>query len=166
MRDNVHRHFLAVHDTLMMHRRAYRSNGWIRYRDELFKQPQGRLSYKVGKARVLISHGDISKWRAEAVVTPANQGLVGNANPSFWAFNGRKNVDGAVRAAAGGEVFHECASLPQLEPGVRCRVGEVFDRRATCTSSVCCRFIFPSLYCLLHHRLCRRRPVQCPVSGD
>jgi O-acetyl-ADP-ribose deacetylase (regulator of RNase III) len=44
--------------------------------------------------------GDISQLKnVDAIVTSTNEYLQGNKNPSYWRFNGRLNVDGAVRNA-------------------------------------------------------------------
>ena len=44
--------------------------------------------------------GDISQFKnVDAIVTSTNEYLQGNKNASYWRFNGRLNVDGAVRDA-------------------------------------------------------------------
>lgn len=56
---------------------------------------------------------DISALRCvDALTTSANAALVGNANPNFWRFAGRENVDGAIHRAAGPELHAACAALP------------------------------------------------------
>jgi O-acetyl-ADP-ribose deacetylase (regulator of RNase III) len=60
----------------------------------------------------LLRGADISSLRcADALVTSANAGLVGNANPRFWRFAGRNNVDGAMHRAAGPDLQAACAVL-------------------------------------------------------
>ena len=41
----------------------------------------------------LLSHR-LQHLRCDALATSANAGLVGNANPNFWRFAGRKSADG------------------------------------------------------------------------
>tara|TARA_B110001452_G_scaffold146705_1_gene121968 strand:- start:224 stop:952 length:729 start_codon:yes stop_codon:yes gene_type:complete len=60
----------------------------------------------------------------DALATSANVALVGNQNPNFWRFAGRRNADGAVRAAGGAALHAACASLPVVEGRyTRCRTG-------------------------------------------
>ena len=74
----------------------------------------------------LLPRADLSTLCCDAIATSANAGLVGNANPAFWRFAGRRNADGAVHRAAGPELAHACAELAAVEAGsgARCRVGE------------------------------------------
>ena len=73
----------------------------------------------------LLRGADISRLRcADALVTSANAGLVGNANPTFWRFKGRDNVDGAIHDAAGPELQAACAALAsEAGEGMPCKVG-------------------------------------------
>jgi len=43
--------------------------------------------------------GDLARYRADVIVTSTNAQCSGNANPSYWRFTGKKNVDGAIREA-------------------------------------------------------------------
>jgi len=64
----------------------------------------------------LLRGADVSALRcADALVTSANAGLVGNANPAFWRFAGRENVDGAIHRAAGPALRAACAALPPAD---------------------------------------------------
>ncbi|KAJ1445936.1 hypothetical protein M885DRAFT_625720 [Pelagophyceae sp. CCMP2097] len=64
--------------------------------------------------RLRLIRGDIAKQSAAAIVTSANDALVGNAQPLYWRFASRKNVDGAVRAAAGPRLAAVCLDFPAL----------------------------------------------------
>ena len=74
----------------------------------------------------LLRGADISALRcADALVTSANAGLVGNANPTFSRFSGRDNVDGAIHRAAGPALQDACAQLPAAEGSeTPCPVGQ------------------------------------------
>ena len=57
-----------------------------------------------GKAGLVVSlhQGDLAIWQgASALVTSSNESMSGNANPSYWRFAGRANVDGAIRSLSG-----------------------------------------------------------------
>ena len=69
----------------------------------------------------LLSHR-LQHLRCDALATSANAGLVGNANPNFWRFAGRKSADGELHKAAGPALLAACAALPTVD-GVRCRPG-------------------------------------------
>merc|ERR1712070_457143 len=112
--------------------------GWIRYRNQLFDSPNGKLSARIGpdRRRLVLSHGDLVTrgGSAAAIVTPANAHLAGNANPSGWVFRDQKigsftkgeplrNVDGAVHSAAGSRLLAACQALPTDSDGLRCPVG-------------------------------------------
>lgn len=60
----------------------------------------------------------------DAIATSANAGLVGNANPNFWRFAGKKNADGAVHSAAGSKLLEACQTTALVD-GVRCAPGSV-----------------------------------------
>lgn len=48
--------------------------------------------------KIRLLKNDIVKIRnIDAIVTSSNENLMGNKNQSYWRFNGRVNVDGAIR---------------------------------------------------------------------
>ena len=65
--------------------------------------------------RLRLLRGDISRAKAGAIITSANDALIGNVNPLYWRFTSRKNVDGAVREAAGPGLRAACLALPEVE---------------------------------------------------
>ena len=52
--------------------------------------------------RVALRRGRLELQRASALITSANDALVGNLQPDYWRFEGGINVDGALRAPAVG----------------------------------------------------------------
>lgn len=74
--------------------------------------------------KIRVFCGDITTSTTEAIVNAANPSVLGGGG-----------VDGAIHKAAGKALWKACRALPQLEPGVRCPVGEVvttpgFDLKA------------------------------------
>ena len=75
---------------------------------------------------LIITEGDISKWSGEALVNCANPPLMGSHQlKNWWRFAGRRNVDAALHEAAGPALLQACLALPEVQPNVRCPVGEV-----------------------------------------
>ena len=69
--------------------------------------------------RVALRRGRFEHQRASALVTSANDSLVGNLQPEYWRFEGGINVDGALRAQAGPDLIDACLALPIQEEGKR-----------------------------------------------
>ena len=66
--------------------------------------------------RLRLLKGDISRVRANAIVTSANDALCGNDQPLYWRFTNQRNVDGAVRKIAGPGLRDACLALPEIKP--------------------------------------------------
>ena len=62
--------------------------------------------------RVALRRGRLERQRASALITSANDSLVGNLQPDYWRFEGGINVDGALRAEAGPDLIDACLALP------------------------------------------------------
>ena len=65
--------------------------------------------------RVALRRGRLERQRASALITSANDSLVGNSQPEYWRFEGGINVDGALRAQAGPDLIDACLALPVLD---------------------------------------------------
>ena len=65
--------------------------------------------------RVALRRGRLELQRASALITSANDALVGNLQPEYWRFEGGINVDGALRATAGPDLTDACLALPALD---------------------------------------------------
>ena len=68
-----------------------------------------------------LRRGDLTKANAEAIVTSANDSLIGNGNPTYWRFISRTNVDGKVRKLAGPELAEACLAFPTMPRETRLR---------------------------------------------
>ena len=62
--------------------------------------------------RIALRRGRLERQRASALITSANDSLVGNLQPEYWRFEGGINVDGALRAKAGPDLVDACLALP------------------------------------------------------
>jgi len=62
-----------------------------------------------------VSQGDITGEDVDAIVNAAHERLQGGGG-----------VDGAIHRAAGPKLCQACRDFPEVERGVRCRVGEAF----------------------------------------
>ena len=62
--------------------------------------------------RIALRRGRLEQQRASALITSANDSLVGNLQPDYWRFEGGINVDGALRAKAGPDLIDACLALP------------------------------------------------------
>lgn len=69
--------------------------------------------------RVAVRWGRLEHQRASALITSANDALVGNLQPEYWRFAGRDSVDGAVRAAGGPDLEAACFDLPVCGDDIR-----------------------------------------------
>ena len=65
--------------------------------------------------RIALRRGHLEHQRASALITSANDSLVGNLQPEYWRFEGGINVDGALRAKAGPDLIDACLALPVLD---------------------------------------------------
>ena len=65
--------------------------------------------------RIALRRGRLERQRVSALITSANDSLVGNLQPDYWRFEGGINVDGALRAMAGPDLVDACLALPVLD---------------------------------------------------
>ena len=73
---------------------------------------------------VHLTRGDLATAECDALVTSANDALVGNQSPTYWRFISRVNIDGAIRKLAGPQLEEACLAMPardpaSIAPGVR-----------------------------------------------
>ncbi|KAL3919814.1 MAG: hypothetical protein SGPRY_005493 [Prymnesium sp.] len=61
--------------------------------------------------RIALRRGDIATACAEALVSSANDSLVGNSSPMYWRFISRANVDGAIRKLGGEQLERACLDI-------------------------------------------------------
>lgn len=79
--------------------------------------------------------GDLSRWRgAASIVTSSNESMTGNANPSYWRFAGRTNVDGAIRALTAQEGVLVGIPPQKLAPGEAVRTRAIWKASTPPTS--------------------------------
>ena len=64
--------------------------------------------------RLRLHRGDLTAATAGAIVTSANDSLVGNRQPTYWRFISRVNADGLLRKKAGPELEAACLAIEPL----------------------------------------------------
>ncbi|KAL1507400.1 hypothetical protein AB1Y20_008242 [Prymnesium parvum] len=64
--------------------------------------------------RVHLSRGCLAAASAGALVTSANDSLVGNLAPMYWRFISRTNVDSTIRKLGGEELIQACLDIEPL----------------------------------------------------
>jgi O-acetyl-ADP-ribose deacetylase (regulator of RNase III) len=67
-----------------------------------------------GRLHIVLRFGTIETQRASALITSANDSLVGNLQPDYWRFSGLSNADGALRRRAGPELAASCLAIKPL----------------------------------------------------
>ena len=73
-----------------------------------------RFTMRAPTLRLTIRRGDLAQTAAAALITSANDALVGNTQPMYWRFISRVNADGAVRKAAGSDLERHCLAIEPL----------------------------------------------------
>ena len=63
---------------------------------------------------LVLRRGNLQDASASALVTSANDSLVGNTQPTYWRFISRLNVDGALRKHGGEELEAACLAIEPL----------------------------------------------------
>jgi O-acetyl-ADP-ribose deacetylase (regulator of RNase III) len=58
-----------------------------------------------------LRRGDLATSSAGALVTSANDSLVGNLSPTYWRFISRLNVDGSIRKLGGDDLERACLEI-------------------------------------------------------
>ena len=64
--------------------------------------------------RIALRRGRLECQRANALITSANDSLVGNKQPTYWRFISRVNADGLLRKKAGPELEAACLAIDPL----------------------------------------------------
>ena len=63
---------------------------------------------------LVLRRGNLQDASASALVTSANDSLVGNTQPTYWRFISRLNADGALRKHGGEELEAACLAIEPL----------------------------------------------------
>jgi len=110
--------------------------GWLTYRDQLWRHPNGKLRYSLNGLSLCICHGDLLEHLegAGAIVNSANKALTGPARPDYWMFSSYagSSVEEAVHCRAGPELLQACKQLPdRCGDGIRCPIGRAIATPGT-----------------------------------
>ncbi len=80
-----------------------------------------RYDLRVGTTKLSLIEGDITRQNVDAIVLSASSPALADTNGwDSWA----RSSCGAIHAAAGPALRDECLALPEIEPGVRCKIGD------------------------------------------
>ena len=61
-----------------------------------------------------VRRGDLATASASALVTSANDSLVGNLQPTYWRFISRRSVDANVRSRGGADLEQACLKIEPI----------------------------------------------------